>query len=310
LVAGPIVKAKDFWPQIRAKRFGAIDWRVAWRCLLTGYFLKLVVADNLAEQTALLADPAARLAFFGPLNLLVLTYAYALQIFADFGGYSLIAIGLAALFGYRLPENFRFPYLATSVTEFWRRWHMTLSAWLRDYLYLPLGGNRKGPARTSLNLLLVMFLGGLWHGAAWKFAWWGVGHGVLLGGERLLFRRRGKLVEVPRGGWLRPLCGWCYTFHAVCLLWLPFCLPDMAAVVDYCRACGERWWVYPPVCFAAVVFGSLGVLHHAWGWLGEHRPQRAERWARPWAEGLVHGVMLFLLCTNAGAPRGFIYFQF
>ena len=100
-------------------------------------------------------------------------YGYSLQIFADFAGYSLIAIGLGALFGYKLPPNFNFPYLSKSITEFWRRWHLSLSSWLRDYLYFPLGGNRKGSGSTYFNLFLVMFLGGLWHGAAWKFAIWG-----------------------------------------------------------------------------------------------------------------------------------------
>jgi alginate O-acetyltransferase complex protein AlgI len=111
---------------------------------------------------------------------------YSAQIFADFAGYSLIAIGIAKLFGYRLPDNFNQPYLAQSITDFWRRWHMSLSAWLKDYLYIPLGGNRRGRGRTYVNLLIVMGLGGLWHGAAWKFAVWGLWHGVLLAFERFL----------------------------------------------------------------------------------------------------------------------------
>jgi len=185
LVAGPIVKAKDFWPQIVSKRIEDIPWKLVIRTLITGYFLKMFVADNLSEQTVSLTLGGNTLANSSPLNLAPLLYCYSLQIFADFAGYSLIAIGLAAMFGYKFPTNFNFPYLSTSITEFWRRWHMSLSGWLRDYLYIPLGGNRKGPGRTYVNLFLVMFLGGLWHGAEWKFALWGSLHGLALAFERL-----------------------------------------------------------------------------------------------------------------------------
>ena len=198
-----------------------------------------------------------------------LLYGYSFQIFADFAGYSLIAIGLGALFGYKLPPNFNFPYLSTSITEFWRRWHLSLSSWLRDYLYFPLGGNRKGAGRTYFNLFLVMFLGGLWHGAAWKFALWGSLHGLFLALERLASRRQRPEV----GGWrtevrvqtsdernqapdlpvsdLRPLTSvlqpptsglrflasgfflWLLTFHLVTALWLTFMMPDMASIVAF-----------------------------------------------------------------------------
>src|SRR6185503_18846655 len=121
--------------------------------------------------------------------------AYTLQIYCDFSGYSDMAIGSAKMMGYDLPENFRMPYLSGNITEFWRRWHMTLSNWLRDYLYIPLGGNRRGPGRTYVNLFLVMFLGGLWHGAEWKFALWGSLHGLLLALERLAGRKAGNKGE-------------------------------------------------------------------------------------------------------------------
>jgi alginate O-acetyltransferase complex protein AlgI len=170
LVAGPIVKAHDFLPQIGRKRFRDIDWILVRRAMVTGFFLKMFVADNLAEQTVPLALGTAGEMSMGSLNLMSLVYAYSMQIFADFAGYSLIAVGLSALFGYRLAANFNFPYLATSVTDFWRRWHISLSSWLREYLYIPLGGNRLGELRTYANLFIVMFLGGLWHGAAWKYA--------------------------------------------------------------------------------------------------------------------------------------------
>ena len=312
LVAGPIVKAKQFWPQIAAKRLGDIPWMFVVRMLILGYFLKIFVADNLAEQTRMLAENNVEgISTAGPIVLVPLLYGYGLQIFADFGGYSLIAIGLAALFGYTFPENFNFPYLSTSITEFWRRWHMSLSAWLRDYLYIPLGGNRKGEGRTYINLFLVMFLGGLWHGAAWKFALWGTLHGVLLAVERFFVRRRGKLDDKTGCSPLRAVFGWFYTFHAVTLLWLTFLMPDMAHIRAFFQGvtCGSYIMSGPPV-FSLLFYGTAVVAYHAWGWCREHKSRLAEKLHGPLVEGFIHAVMLFLLITNPGAPSGFIYFQF
>lgn len=328
LVAGPIVKAHEFVDQIGAKRFADIDWPTVRRCLILGYFLKVFVADNLAEQTGVLALGAEQLAATGPINLMSLLYGYSLQIFADFGGYSLIAIGLGALFGYNLPPNFNFPYLSTSITEFWRRWHLSLSSWLRDYLYIPLGGNRKGSGRTYFNLFLVMFLGGLWHGAAWKFALWGSLHGLFLAYERLISRRgagtqRGKDLsgsefhENKKNPPLR-LCAsarvilsWLMTFHLVTALWLTFMMPDMASIAAFFQGVfsGRTGFSGPPI-FSLVFYGGAVVLYHAWGWLREHRDNMARKVMRTPLEPLLHGVMIFLILTNPGAPRGFIYFQF
>jgi alginate O-acetyltransferase complex protein AlgI len=308
LVAGPIVKAKQFWPQIAAKHLEDVQWGLVLRSLITGFFLKMVVADNLAEQTVNLTRPTINLA--SPIDLLLLLYGYSIQIFADFAGYSLIAIGLAAMFGYKFPINFDFPYLSTSITEFWRRWHMSLSAWLRDYLYIPLGGNRKGEARTYLNLFLVMFLGGLWHGAEWKFALWGTLHGVLLGVERFCFRKRTKeQVALPRPTW-RAVLGWFYTFHAVTLLWLTFLMPDLRQIGIFFQELTIPGKIIGPVVFSSLVFSSIVVLYHAIGWWNEHRPESMERFKGSFLEGLALGIMVFLLLTNSGGPQGFIYFQF
>jgi alginate O-acetyltransferase complex protein AlgI len=340
LVAGPIVKAHEFVDQIGAKRFADIDWITVRRGLITGYFLKIFVADNLAEQTAFLSAGGEGLASGSPIGMSCLLYGYGLQIFADFAGYSLIAIGLGALFGYRLPPNFNFPYLSTSITEFWRRWHLSLSSWLRDYLYFPLGGNRKGTGRTYFNLFLVMFLGGLWHGAAWKFAVWGSLHGLALAVERLCTRtrdsrsrivdRRSKTkdygvaigeqtstIHDPRSTIYHLLSNsfhWLVTFHLVTLLWLTFMMPDMASIVAFFKGLGGIFegrtsFAGPPV-FSLLFYGSTIVLYHAWGWLREHREHLANQLARSPLEPLVHGVMIFLVLTNPGAPRGFIYFQF
>jgi len=332
LVAGPIVKAKEFWPQIAAKELRDIPWRLVVRALITGYFLKVFVADNLSEQTAGLTLGPATLAASGPFNLVPLLYGYSLQIFADFAGYSLIAIGLAAMFGYRFPVNFNFPYLSTSITEFWRRWHMSLSAWLRDYLYIPLGGNRKGPGRTYVNLFLVMFLGGLWHGAEWKFALWGTLHGIFLALERLAAgkgkadsrikspeaRIEGSAASAspPTSGLLSLASGLSLlrgllTFHAVTLLWLTFLMPDLESIAAFFKGAlsGKTGFSGPPI-FSLVFYGSAVVLYHAWGWLAEHRGNLAARLACSPLEPILHGVMLFLILTNPGAPQGFIYFQF
>jgi alginate O-acetyltransferase complex protein AlgI len=370
LVAGPIVKAKQFWPQIRAKSMGSIPWRCVVRCLTVGYFLKIVVADNLAEHTASLTFGADLVRqFSGRLHelyagfpLMALLYAYTLQIFADFAGYSLIAIGLAAMFGYQFPKNFNFPYLSTSITEFWRRWHMSLSAWLRDYLYIPLGGSRKGPGRTYTNLFLVMFLGGLWHGAEWKFVVWGCLHGLALAVERLVSRRQsfgsqrpetgvseardrnfgsqrsefrpeGKAAEHSAGAFtdsysetsasetpklrlpkLRLLASglrWFLTFHVVTFLWLTFLLPDFASVMAFLRALVTApLSLNGPPIFALAVYGTPVVLFHFWGWIKEHRPELAQSLNQSPLEPAVLAVMTFLILTNPGAPRGFIYFQF
>ena len=325
LVAGPIVKAKEFWPQIAAKRIEDIPWKNVIRTLITGYFLKIFVADNLSEQTAFLTQGSANLASGSPLNLIPLLYCYTLQIFADFAGYSLIAIGLAAMFGYRFPINFNFPYLSTSITEFWKRWHMSLSGWLRDYLYIPLGGNRKGPGRTYVNLFLVMFLGGLWHGAEWKFALWGSLHGIFLALERLFARSRKSEARSqksdlpisdlrPPSSVLRPLSGvirWFVTFHLVTILWLTFLMPDMASILAFFKGVfsGRTGFSGPPI-FSLFFYGTAIILYHAWGWLKEHREHFAKHLSRSPLEPILHGVMLFLILTNPGAPRGFIYFQF
>lgn len=325
LVAGPIVKAHEFVDQIGTKRFADIDWLTVRRCLIVGYFLKIFVADNLAEQTGVLALGAEQLANTGPINLMSLLYGYSFQIFADFGGYSLIAIGLGALFGYKLPQNFNFPYLSTSITEFWRRWHLSLSSWLRDYLYIPLGGNRKGSGRTYFNLFLVMFLGGLWHGAAWKFALWGSLHGLFLAAERLVSRRKKpearnqivsrSLKHTSSGLWTLDsglsIARWLLTFHLVTALWLTFMMPDMASIVAFFKGVfsGRTGFSGPPI-FSLMFYGSTIILYHAWGWFREHRVRLSQQLARSPLEPLLHGVMIFLILTNPGAPRGFIYFQF
>lgn len=334
LVAGPIVKAHEFVDQIGAKLFQDVDWIAVRRCLILGYFLKIFVADNLAEQTVFLTLEPERLVNMSSIDMVCLLYGYGLQIFADFGGYSLIAIGLGALFGYKLPPNFNFPYLSTSITEFWRRWHLSLSSWLRDYLYIPLGGNRKGSGRTYFNLFLVMFLGGLWHGAAWKFAIWGSLHGIFLAVERL---GRSQFWISNFGFWMKKSAHsagtnssssrfktqnsifkiavtavkWFITFHLVTALWLTFMMSDMTSIIVFLKGLfsGNTTFTGPPI-YSLVFYGGSVVLYHAWGWFNEHYHTKAVKLHRQPIEAVIHGFMIFLVLTNPGAPRGFIYFQF
>jgi alginate O-acetyltransferase complex protein AlgI len=300
LVAGPITKANFFYPQIGPKLLRDIDWDTASSALVTGYFLKLVVANNLAAHTFWLQYPY----FVGlPGNeLVLLLFGYSIQIFADFAGYSLIAIGMAALFGYRLPANFDFPYLSRSFSEFWTRWHMSLSSWLREYLYVPLGGNRKGRVRTYANLMTVMVLGGLWHGAALSYAIWGAWHGGALAIERMFTGGRAS----PPGSLLGSLLRWAVVFIVVTLGWLLFKLPEFAHVMAYFEALAKANW-QPGLSnrARAILLLSLPVvLYHL------HHAMRASGWTLARIKQPAFGAMVFLMAMNGGPDTPFIYFQF
>jgi len=222
LVAGPIVRGRELLPQLTAPRnTRRVDTTRAYYLILTGLSLKVVIANHLA--THLVDDVFAAPNRHSSLEVLFGVYGYAVQIFADFCGYTNIAIGVALLLGFEFPQNFAAPYTAVSLQDFWRRWHMTLSRWLRDYLYIPLGGNRKGRLLTYRNLLATMLLGGLWHGAAWTFVAWGGIHGLGLAVERLrrdLRAARGQ--GEPPDTRLRRLLGRVVTFHVVCFAWIFF----------------------------------------------------------------------------------------
>jgi len=217
LVAGPIVRAREFIPQLATARDpNHVAVGAGLGLVGLGLIKKVMIADYLGRE---IVDPAFGVpqAFGGP-DLIFAAYAYAAQIYCDFSGYTDIAIGLALLMGFIFPQNFRSPYRALGFRDFWRRWHMTLSRFLRDFLYIPLGGNRKGKVRTYINLFLTMLLGGLWHGASWTFVLWGGFHGAGLSAEHALGRR---VERVPR--WLR----WLITFNLVVFAWILFRSPDI-----------------------------------------------------------------------------------
>lgn len=299
LVAGPIVKAHEFYPQITLKRFRGIAWEPAFRALVAGYFLKVVIADNLKDWTFWIEHP-----YFlheSATTLLALLFGFQIQIFADFAGYSLIAIGLAHLFGYTLPTNFNYPYISRSFTEFWQRWHISLSTWLRQYLYIPLGGSRRGPVRTYINMFTVMVLGGLWHGAAWSYALWGTYHGVCLLAERYC------------RNWVRPPNHTVISvLRALCVFWvivmaaLPFKLTNLNEVLAYVRTMATSTApVNMNVIAAVLTFSSAVIFYHLWYLL-------RQRWTAQFVrqEHLVFGAMLFLILLNSGSTQAFIYFQF
>lgn len=300
LVAGPIVRAREFLPQIGPKFASDIRWPVVARAVITGVFLKLVVADHLAFLTVDL--DAQWMTTLPGLNLLGLIFGYAMQLFADFAAYSSLAIGLAALFGFVLPRNFAFPYLSESVGEFWRRWHISLGAWLRDYVYIPLGGNRGSAERKAFTLLLTMTLAGLWHGAVWGYAVWGLWTGLGMWLERALgldpSRSRSLGVRCLR------VLG-VFTFFCVGLLF--FRLRDIGAAMLMWRAIAVQLsWSPNLFLLASIGWFSLPVIaYHGWGRLQELRPDLADRLVAP-----LLGVLLAWTIIDAAAPVPFIYFQF
>jgi alginate O-acetyltransferase complex protein AlgI len=304
LVAGPIVRARELVPQIRERPDPrTLDSSLAFRLILAGLFKKVVVSSYVA--TAVVDPVFAVPKGHSALEVVLAVYGYAVQIYADFSGYTDIAIGCALLLGVRFPPNFDAPYTARSVQEFWRRWHMTLSRWLRDYLYIPLGGNRGSPSRVKRNLMLTMLLGGLWHGAAWTFVIWGGIHGAAMVVERHLAERR-----APAAGPRHNAVRWFVTFHVVCLGWVFFRAESLGAAFELLGrllAWGPAPLVTPLV--VVTVVGSVAAQFVPPGTV--RRAQVAFSRLTPAVQGVV--LALGLSLVGALAPAGvapFIYFQF
>lgn len=299
LVAGPILKAHQFYPQIMPKYASKIDWLGACKIIIVGYFLKMVIADNLKDQTFWIAYPYFEM--YNTLTLCVLLFGYSVQIFSDFAGYSLIAIGVAKLFGYELPKNFDFPYIARSFSEFWRKWHISLSSWLKEYLYIPLGGNRKGSIRTYFNLLIVMVLGGFWHGAALSYLVWGLYHGILLALERL-FSSFIRLKDCLILNFFRI----CVVFSLVSLGWLLFKLNNFNDVIAYLHQMFiQRNGQMQFTAIITIFFYSLPIFAYYANHLitlkyGKNLLDHS----------ILYGILLFFITTSSGGSNAFIYFQF
>ena len=301
LVSGPITRAQMFLPQIKEKFLADVDFIAAAKWILTGYFFKLYVANNLNEMTAYMDFPLYETVRLEDKWLLVILYSY--QIYADFFGYTAIAIGLGLLFGYHLPINFNLPYVSASFSEFWTRWHISLSTWLRTYLYIPLGGNRHGTWRTYLNIMIVMALGGLWHGAALGYLAWGAMHGALLVLERALL---GKIDAKSRWEAVARPVRIGFVFFCVSMLWIFFKLPNF----DHALAYLSGMFTASAVPVQAKLFNSLALLYSLPVIIQHLTPPSLLETARRRAEPYLYGLMAALMCVEAGPSTSFIYFQF
>jgi alginate O-acetyltransferase complex protein AlgI len=300
LVSGPITRAQMFMPQIEPKRIADVPFIEAAKWILTGYFFKLFVANNLNEMTAYMDFPLFETLQIKDRWILVFLYSY--QIYADFFGYSAIAIGLALLFGYRLPNNFDLPYISQSFSEFWTRWHISLSTWLRTYLYIPLGGNRCGSGRTYLNIMVVMGLGGLWHGAGLSYLAWGLCHGALLVIERpfegIFQTIKSPALRIARMG---------IVFFCVSFLWIFFKLPNFGHALSYLGGMftATETPTHPKIFNSLALIYSLPVIVQH---LCDVRTLIGKR--MPAAEPYLYGGMAALMFLEAGPDTAFIYFQF
>ena len=320
LIAGPIIRYREIADQLATRHPTLVTVAGGVRRFIIGLAKKVIVANTIAASVdRIFALPVDQLT--APVAWLGIV-GYALQIYFDFSGYSDMAIGLAAMFGFRFPENFNYPYIARSVQEFWRRWHMTLSAWFRDYVYVPLGGNRGSSDRTYVNLITVFFLCGLWHGASWNFVVWGLWHGAFLVCERL------GLTRWLGGAW-RPLAH-AYTLLVVLIGWVFFRADTLTYAVGYLEAMAGLQGTAPTpysfgfytdravwLAFAAGCIGSLPVLPWLRQWRAGLAPRlRTDRAWLPYLAdvGAVLGlaglfvVSAFLVAAKTYSP--FIYFRF
>ena len=315
LVAGPIVRPTQLIPQfqkpVRATR-DQLLWGLGLMTL--GLFEKMVIADAALAPAADAVFGAEKAVPFS--DAWLGTLAFAGQIFSDFAGYSTVAIGVALCLGFSLPDNFRFPYAAIGFSDFWRRWHISLSTWLRDYLYIPLGGNRKGWHRTQANLMITMLLGGLWHGAAWTFVVWGGLHGLYLGVERFI---RERLGPTRLGGRIAGTAAFSFllallTYFLVNITWVFFRAQNFPQAWSLTRSMlgfgsPDAELVLSSFLVFTVLTVTVGML--AVHWFMRNRRLEDVVARAPWpVVGLVWAGMLFLIVTTQGTGNAFIYFQF
>ena len=313
LVAGPIERASNLVDQFgEERRFDFSQAADGLRQMLWGFFKKMVVADNLASIVSAAYDHPADSSGW---VLIWATYAFAFQIYCDFSGYTDVAIGCARLFGFRLMRNFAYPYFSQDIREFWRRWHISLSTWFRDYLYIPLGGNRVSTWLTYRNIMIVFIVSGFWHGANWTFVIWGFLHGVFF----LLLPAASASVspdDAPGGEGLLPaprtLLRMLWTFHLVWFAWIFFRAADAGQafqiIAKIARAPWEGGFVLPPKIMMACI-ASLVVVE----WLGrasQHALQEIELWPRPLRWAAYYGAVAVILIAAQLNYVPFIYFQF
>jgi alginate O-acetyltransferase complex protein AlgI len=310
LVAGPIVRAQHLIPQFATRKTVRVEVESV-LLIARGLIKKVVIADNLSPLVdAVFKDPAS----FPSAVIMLAALAFAVQIYCDFSGYTDMAIGMAKLFGFEFPQNFNRPYFSTTPAEFWQRWHMSLSRWLRDYLYIALGGNRFGELKTLRNLMLTMLLGGLWHGASWNFVWWGAFHGGLL----VIYRVLGLETRIERGGRGLQLGAWAVFFYLTLIGWILFRITDPAQlaialkkfiVFDGNFALAGIGLGGVNLFSSLLLLGGFCVLHAIAHRIGGFEVRMAT-WstARLAAVFMLIGAAFYWLMPSASAA--FIYFQF
>lgn len=316
LVAGPIVRARDFIPQIyKEPTVTRAEFGEGLFLVLCGLFKKTVISDYISLN---FVDRVfdAPLLYTGVENLLGV-YGYALQIYCDFSGYSDMAIGIALLLGFRFNKNFDSPYQSATITEFWRRWHISLSSWLKDYLYISLGGNRKGKIRTYINLLITMLLGGLWHGASISFILWGALHGTALAIHKFLMGRFSSFK--PLGSEMKPwrrVIGVLITFHLVCFGWILFRADSMKTVGEVLT---QIFTNFHPEVFMQFVTGYKGVFTlMVIGYILHFMPQSTENTLQGivtrsplFVQAAMLAIAVFVVVQfKSAGVQPFIYFQF
>jgi D-alanyl-lipoteichoic acid acyltransferase DltB (MBOAT superfamily) len=311
LVAGPIVRAGDFIPQLYQKiQLSAKQLSYALFLIIGGLIKKAVISDyisvNFVDRVFDFPNN-----YSGFENLLAV-YGYTLQIYCDFSGYSDIAIGLALLMGFTLPANFRTPYQSASVTEFWRRWHISLSGWLRDYLYISLGGNRKGKLRTYFNLFMTMLLGGLWHGASWKFVLWGAMHGTVLVVEKAF-----KIPQLTNKNIVLKVIAGCVTLHFVAFCWIFFRASDFDNAINVIHNISLIEWNLGQFWEVLKGYQNISILlliGFLWHFVPQHiQEKQQEFFHRIPAIGkvVVFAAVIWLISATAtSGVQPFIYFQF
>ncbi len=310
LVAGPIVRPTYLIPQFETERKATRSMFIWGLGLMTvGLFSKIVIADGMLAPIVDQVYKAKGAVIFT--DAWLGTFAFAGQIFSDFAGYSTTAIGVSLTLGFSLPTNFNFPYAAIGFSDFWRRWHISLSTWLRDYLYIPLGGNKKGARRTTINLMLTMLIGGLWHGASWTFVVWGGLHGLYLVIERILTKK------FKGSAWLKKsstrILLALITYLLVCITWVFFRAQSFPQAFELIQSMfgfnsAERS-VLPTVYLieAIVVTISMLFIH----WRMRNTTLEAVVQKTPWfVTGTIWGIMLVLIIISQGSGDAFIYFQF
>jgi alginate O-acetyltransferase complex protein AlgI len=324
LIAGPIIRYRDIADQLARRVVSVDDFAYGVRRFVVGLAKKVLVANVVAGPAdKIFAMPAAQLS---PAHAWLGIVCYTLQIYFDFSGYSDMAIGLGRMFGFRFPENFRWPYIAASVQEFWRRWHISLSTWFRDYLYIPLGGNRVSPGRRYRNLITVFFLCGLWHGASWNFVIWGLWHGAFLVVERVVAENR-QSVRNPQSAirivdW--PIWPHLYTLSVVMIGWVFFRAETLTGAIAFLRALAGAAataatpftvsWYLTPELWLALGAGALG----STPWIAALAPRLSRIEPRPLAVGvrvlatasLIVWLVASIMSMSARTYNPFIYFRF